>query len=60
MINFGAFRVGDFDFADFADTIMTDSCRITWGADDAVHFVHRAMGYRHPKTEFFYNGYTLR
>lgn len=28
MITFGAFRVGDFDFAEFANTVMKDAYRV--------------------------------
>lgn len=53
LITFGAFRIGDFDFADFSDTKITDAIRITYEKDFAVLFPTRAMGYRHSKTEIY-------
>jgi hypothetical protein len=53
LIAIAGFRVGDFDFADFYDTKMTDHFRITHYQDYAPHVMHRMQGYRHTNQEMY-------
>jgi hypothetical protein len=54
MITFGQYRVGDFAFADFANSVMSvDTYRVVHEKDYVPHAPLRALGYRHIGTEMF-------